>query len=335
MGWACSRASRERWIALVLVIGVPGCVERIFSCRDDGDCNDGAHDGVCAQGYCAFADDDCATGFAYGDRAPAELAGMCVADLEPSNDASSTGGSSPASTDAEEDDTIDPSTAPVDECPEGDPCIPDDPCASAGRCSTSGVCVPTELVECADPPSPCHDPAGVCGALGACEYAPMPSGTDCDDGDPCSVGDVCDGEGECTPGPECPMADPCLVPSCGANGCTSTPVPDGTSCGDQAKDRCCGGTCVDISSDTAHCGGCNTPCWEGFECESISATSTCEVAPEATSGRCTCAGTNSQCPLGQLCRTYEPYTNRCVPPSDDNCDGVRVSQNSCPTFCSY
>lgn len=320
-------------IALAIALCASGCVERIFSCDDDGDCHDGAHDGVCASGYCAFADADCATGFAYGDAAPEELAGSCIADLEPSDELSSDGSSSAVSTDAVEDDTIDPSADPV--CPEGDACIPDDPCASAGQCSTNGICVPTEIVECDEPPSACHDPAGTCGALGACTYEPMPSGTACDDGDPCTVGDTCDGEGECTAGPVCPMDDPCLVPSCGSDGCTATPVANGTSCGDQPKDRCCNGTCVDISSDTAHCGGCDSPCWDGQACESISETSSCEIAPEATSGRCTCQGANSQCPLGQLCRTYEPYTNRCVPASDANCDGVRVAQNSCPTFCTY
>jgi hypothetical protein len=93
--------------------------------------------------------------------------------------------------------------------------------------------------------------------------------------------------------------------------------------------------CVDISTDTAHCGGCNSACADGLECEPVSATSTCELAPAATSGRCRCEGLNTQCPLGQLCRTYEPYTNRCVPPADENCHGIRVGQNSCPSYCAY
>jgi hypothetical protein len=117
--------------------------------------------------------------------------------------------------------------------------------------------------------------------------------------------------------------------------CVLQPVAEGTSCGDQAAARCCQGVCVDISSDTAHCGGCNTPCAMGLDCESISETSTCEFAPEATSGRCRCEFSNAQCPLGQLCRTVEPYVDRCVPPDSSNCDGVRFGIDYCPSYCGY
>jgi hypothetical protein len=73
----------------------------------------------------------------------------------------------------------------------------------------------------------------------------------------------------------------------------------------------------------------------GLDCESISETSTCEFAPEATSGRCRCEFSNAQCPLGQLCRTVEPYVDRCVPPESSNCDGVRFGIDFCPSYCGY
>lgn len=114
-----------------------------------------------------------------------------------------------------------------------------------------------------------------------------------------------------------------------------TPIADGNSCGPNAADRCCGGVCVDISTDTNHCGGCGTSCADGLECESVDTTNTCELAPANTSGRCRCQAANAQCPLGQLCRTVAPYTNRCVPAGNANCTSAFVGQSSCPSFCAY
>jgi hypothetical protein len=321
----------------LLLAWIASCREAVFHCSEDDDCRDQGSSGVCTElGYCAFEDASCPTGFEYGALAPSSIAGSCV----PGGVGASTGPSvdgSSGSAGTHGDDTIaepESSSAGGATCRPSEPCVPDDPCAAAGLCNGSGTCMTITLVICDEPPSDCHEAEGTCVA-GTCEYTPRGLGEACTDADACTEADTCDGAGTCTPGAICPNDNPCQTSTCIDGACAVENVDDGSSCGTEASARCCGGTCVDISSDTAHCGGCNTPCWEGLECESISETSSCEIAPEATSGRCRCEGFTSQCPLGQLCRTYEPYVDRCVPPDTENCEDARFSQNSCPSWCGY
>jgi len=293
-------------------------------------------------GYCAFEDDGCASGLSFAEQGtPEALAGACVeygeetaTDTSGPSEATttSTGPDSSSSADVPGD-TTEGSSSTGTPCPDGLPCAPSDPCATAGLCE-DGVCVPSAFVTCDAPPSPCFGARGVC-VEGECSYLPTDAQTPCEDGDACTVGDSCDGQGVCLPGPECPSDDPCQESTCGEEGCVDTPVADGSSCGPDSKDRCCGGTCVDISTDTDHCGGCGTSCAAGLDCEPVDVTSTCDLAPANTSGRCRCQGANAQCPHGQLCRTYTPFTNRCVPAGNANCTSDYFSQNSCPSFCAY
>lgn len=54
-----------------------GCSRSEFECLDDAQCSSGG--GVCAApGYCAFPDDACASGLAYGEHAKGDVAGQCV-----------------------------------------------------------------------------------------------------------------------------------------------------------------------------------------------------------------------------------------------------------------
>jgi hypothetical protein len=315
---------------------IASCHAAVFHCSEDDDCRDDGSTGVCtALGYCAFEDESCPTGLEYGERAPSSVAGSCV----PGGVGASTGEAGDASTSttgAHGSDTLaEPESSSAGAtCRPSDPCEPDDPCAQAGLCNGAGVCMPVTFMVCDEPPSDCYEAEGTCTA-GTCEYTPRGRGAACADADGCTEGDACDGAGLCVSGELCPNDNPCATSTCTAGACVLADLDDGSSCGTAASARCCGGTCVDISNDAAHCGGCNTQCWEGLECESISETSSCEIAPEATSGRCRCEGFTSQCPLGQLCRTVEPYVDRCVPPSSDNCEDVRFSQNSCPSWCGY
>ena len=340
-------AARTIAIAIATWAGAEGCAKSVFHCTENEACDDDGGDaGVCiAPGYCAFQDEDCTTGLVYGTLAPPDLAGECV----PVSGGSDTGVATDTSGDGATPDGMSEtgsgstgaqgsgaaSQSGGDPCPLGTPCDSSDPCAIEASCTADGACVPTMHVECDDPPGPCFEPVGTCGATGECEYTPRPAGEPCEDGDACTEGDACDDAGACVPGELCPTDNPCETRTCVQFACVSTLHDDGTSCGAEASARCCSGNCVDISSDTSHCGGCNTACAPGLDCESISETNTCDIAPEATSGRCRCQFSNAQCPGGQICRTYTPYTDRCVPPSEDNCAGTAVYQNGCPSFCTY
>ena len=128
------------------------CPSSGFLCQSDDQCIDGDREGVCtSDGRCAFSDEDCASGLAYGELAGPDLAGSCV----PVDDASSTAtddGPVPSSDGASADETSAPACSP------GSTCQPDDPCATAGLCNDAGSCVVTETIACDDPPSPCHGP---------------------------------------------------------------------------------------------------------------------------------------------------------------------------------
>jgi len=201
--------------------------------------------------------------------------------------------------------------------------------AGAGASAGAGG----ECATCDAPPDDCHESVGTCDG-GVCVYAPTRTGSSCDDGDACTVGDTCDGDGSCVPGPVCPSEDPCLASTCTQGACQTADEPEGTSCGAMASLRCCGGACVDISTDETHCGGCSAACAAGKACESVEATSNCSAHPADTSGRCTCNAT-SLCPLGQICRTAQPYAGRCTPDTPAQCDDAFTDVNSCPNFCGY
>lgn len=142
---------------------------------------------------------------------------------------------------------------------------------------------------------------------------------------------------ECVVDDDCTTDNACEIVSCVDNTCVATSRADGASCGASAAERCCSGTCVDISSDEANCGGCGEACAVGRTCESVALTTSCPDKPAATTGRCTCAGANAECPDGQLCRTVTPYTNRCTPSGAANCapNETFVEVNFCPNYCLY
>lgn len=343
---------RVRRLAAVLgsilagaVIGL-GCSHAgVFECESSEQCQDGTRAGVCTEaGYCAFEDESCESDLAYGALAVPELAGKCVpvgggtesgtssgpgSSDEPSSSSSSSSSEGPAITGDE--------TGPTTGCAGGmgTPCEPADPCALGGTCDASGSCVPTGVITCNAPPAPCFSPEGQCQPDGSCAYPPAPPMSECEDGDLCTVGDLCDGMGTCTPGALCPNAGECQFAACVADGCVYSQAVDGSSCGAALAERCCGGECVDISSDPSNCGGCGSACVDGQECESVELTVDCQDAPPATSGRCRCGMADDQCPLGQLCRTEPPYAGRCAPSDAMACDGVLVEVQLCPNYCGY
>ncbi len=63
-------------LAMGLGVGL-SCGPGAFACNDDDQCQSGEFTGTCVAGYCAFPDEGCASGLAYGEHA-AELSGTCV-----------------------------------------------------------------------------------------------------------------------------------------------------------------------------------------------------------------------------------------------------------------
>jgi hypothetical protein len=282
------------------------------------------------------------------------LAGVCVDSEATTGGSASVEGSESASSSSGDSATAcgEPCTTPPGPCFEpngvceqdtcvyapirsGMSCDDEDLCSASSTCDGEGSCIADIAVVCDLPPSDCHEPIGTCDPIdGECTYDVLDEGSPCEDGDACTEDDTCDGAGVCTPGALCPTDNPCETGTCVPGGCMYAPIPDGTSCGLRPADRCCAGTCIDIASDVANCGGCGVTCDPGYGCSSVVNTPDCNPAPADTSGRCTCDG-NVNCDPGHVCRTQNPYTNLCTPETADACPGTFVDVDFCPNYCAY
>lgn len=112
-----------------MLVAAAGCSPAAFECQSAEQCGDGQ----CFEGYCAFADASCPSGFAYGEHAPPALAKMCVPAADDAAAAtSSTAGPSPDPSTSTIDSTTDTgsspqpvtaesSTASADDTASGDP----------------------------------------------------------------------------------------------------------------------------------------------------------------------------------------------------------------------
>ena len=354
VSWGHVRAAWWAAVASFASVATVGCLRSdTYACEHDGQCQTADESGRCLNGWCAYPADMCPSGFAFSRNADPGVAGECVPDAASTDgfetddvptggntggpDVCSDGCDTPPGSCFAANGSCDDATQICVYPPAvvGTPCDDDDPCSGASACDGAGQCVAQTPVVCDQPPSTCYAATGTCDPSdGACVYELADVGSACEDGDGCTVGDTCDATGACVPGPMCPNDNPCEVASCDAGACVNTPQPDATSCGPNAADRCCGGTCVDISADVANCGGCGYACNGGKSCESVAATPECSPAPANETGRCTCDA-NSDCPGTQICRTVAPAANRCAPPDAGGCPGVFVDVSSCPNYCSY
>jgi hypothetical protein len=112
----------------------------------------------------------------------------------------------------------------------------------------------------------------------------------------------------------------CTAGTCGdsmreeTQACTRPAAPNGTSCGGDPYDVCCGGVCTRVRAD-AHCGGCNLACPGGTSC---AATGT---------GGYACRG----CSSNDQCQTFVGPASTCydvtAPPAFCNC------QSRCGVTC--
>lgn len=362
-----SLVDAARWGAQIAIAWlVTGCLDdRAYPCATDPECQVDGVLGVClGTGFCAYPDGRCPSQLRYGPAAAGDLALECVpgggndgtdtmAFVDPQSSSSPAEvESSVADTQSSDSQGCDGCITPPSECFDalgsceddecvyppldaGTPCPPLDPCVVDAACDGAGTCLPVRGTTCDNPPGPCDSPRGVCERDGSCTYDPMLRGSPCDDGDPCTQNEACDGAGACVGGQPCESDNPCETASCASGRCEITAAEDGDSCGPNAADRCCAGACVDISTDGSNCGGCGVTCDADDACESVAATSTCELAPAATTGRCTCDAANIDCPIGQICRTVTPFNNRCTPDGPDDCVNEWVDINLCPNYCEY
>jgi hypothetical protein len=181
---------------------------------------------------------------------------------------------------------------------------------SSGFCLIDGVCVAQNTRH---PNNPCQ----VCTpSKSPTAWSNVSKGKACDDATRCNGREVCDGHGTCQPG-EPVSCDPCEVcdpatGKCVSNGDpTCSPCAEGAVlCGGQCV-RCVGGTlrsncacvcprdktlcrgeCVDLDTDSGHCGHCDLPC-NGGTCSGgvcICASGTCRVGETCSNGVCSCCG---------------------------------------------
>ncbi len=97
-----------------------------------------------------------------------------------------------------------------------------------------------------------------------------------------------------------------------------------------AEVRECGGKCVNITSDPAHCGGCGVRCPEGFVCAFARCQQTCGGISFFTCGgqqvdtsidRDHCGACNNPCPPGTICAPQFGFSQqgRCMSPCEALC----------------
>lgn len=362
-----------RWFPLVALLLSAGCLRgATFDCEVDAQClRPDDEEGECIDQWCAYFDDDCASELRFSDNASPEVAGTCVNNGEgvTSDDSTAvppsttTAAASTSTSTGDGSSSVASTTGPclvacdgapsacfgpdfacaasTEDCtysplPEGVVCDDGDPCSQSSTCSGLGACIGHDEIVCNDAPSDCFISVGTCDPqTGDCDYTPIGEGEACDDGNACTTGETCDAAGVCGGGEACP-SDPCSPQACVGGRCTpGTMLADGSSCGPDPADRCCGGACTDISTSELHCGGCDTPCAEGFDCESVDLTLSCDPQPAATTGRCECAG-GGDCPRNQICRAGEPNkNNRCAPDVASQCAGEFQDVQLCPNYCFY
>lgn len=150
----------------------------------------------------------------------------------------------------------------------GEPCeVPGDLCGRNATCAAVGQCVAEDRVVC-DPPPVCHYPAVCNGESGQCDYAPMPDGSLCDDGNKCTARAVCSSgvclreeardlslhhRGQCWAAPLCDRR---------TGEITSYALPKGAPCDDglfcTTADACdgngnCGGNLTLVLADAEQC----------------------------------------------------------------------------------
>ncbi len=110
----------------------------------------------------------------------------------------------------------------------------------------------------------------------------------------------------------CPPATVCVNGECVGGDGTGTGPGGAPPCECPPGETCCDGGCVDLNTNEAHCGHCDTLCPPGQEC-CAGACKDLDFDPQ------NCGECGRRCPAGQVCAN-----GRCVrdcPPGLEECDG--------------
>lgn len=185
-------------------------------------------------------------------------------------------------------------------------------CANAGDCSTMAACAPPACVD------------------GLCLYV--------DDGS-CGDGAYCDAATGCVP----LGADDGGVPDAGADagacgGCSGADVCCDSTCVDVSVDPahcggcgvacgtsqgCCSGSCVDLEGDPLHCGACGNECATGASCCALGCVDL--SSDDSNCGSCgTTCGPGEACSEGHCCQLGRTY---CV--SEGSCRDLQNDEDHC------
>jgi hypothetical protein len=318
-----------------------GCAQSRFHCNQDGDCIDGAQQGMCqSNGHCSFPDESCPSGQRYA-RHSGPLSGECVdpddastsgpTSGEPPGDGSATHASTTSNDDASTDDgatsTVDDDTSVPPGC--GDGIVDGDEecdgrnlggadCASVGffdgvlACSSGCTFDTSDCHHCGDGRIQADEECDPAARIdGTCQDLGWFAGTITCDEDCRLDHSACTncGNGIVDPGELCDGEDQSDLPTCvdagytgdASLGCTDDCQLSTEGCGVLA----CG---VDLDAPLT---ACPTTC---DSCEG----GVCLIACIQSSA---CAGEDIECPPGWPCHV--------------DCDGSSACQNasiSCPPF---
>jgi hypothetical protein len=232
---------------------------------------------------------------------------------------------------------------------------------SQGVCSTCGTCVDYAT------PYGLNCPVSSCASAETLSYCTLSDGSPgacCNgscvnpetDKNNCNFcGEVCPGTSECSQGSctaactasgpmACPSGSVCVGGSYCAHG-SCAGVPDGEACTDPSGHfLCCGGACIDATSDPNNCGKCGTKCASGtcgraavFVGGGFTVDTVC--VPPPLNGKTSCS-VKGGCPAGQKCLgsyCVTPLCNAAAPPTlfcaaPDGNVGVCVDDTGTPPF---
>lgn len=133
-----------------------------------------------------------------------------------------------------------------------------------------------------------------------------------------------------------------LPTSCGTSSCTACPAPsggaatcNGTSCGETCPSglTLCGGSCLNIKTDAAHCGSCSNACPSGSTC----AAGACTCSGASTMSCGTCGTQQRTCTNGVWSAWSSCVESGCTPNTSQTCafSSSVTGAETCSATCQW